>query len=248
METKKVVLPTIIAVVTLIALVAGATYAFFAVGTTDNFGTTTINATAASVGTVAVASTNSLKLAVSAVDMMNNGTSDIYYFAVPTTETSKNYDTPTQATAPVIGTATVTGNGTFNCQYTLEVTPSSTSDGTNMLTKLKAMTSPKPTTGQLILTVNGDDYDLHSTAISDQAPLEIPGTFTNIKDGEGAGKVNGSITAQLKLVNKYTATETYNGYTNSDKIAHSQNDLAGTDLTLTFAIKANSLTCTAVNS
>lgn len=240
METKKVVLPTIIAVVTLIALVAGATYAFFAVGTTDNFGTTTINATAASVGTVAVASTNSLKLAVSAVDMMNNGTSDINYFAVPTTETSKNYDTPTQATAPTIGTATVTGNGTFNCQYTLQVTPSST--GTSMLTALKAMSGDEPTTGQLILTVNGTDHDLFNESLTN-GKFEFSGSFTGIKQG-----TPGAITAQLKLVNKYTATETYNGYTNSEKIAHSQNDLAGTDLTLTFAIKANSLTCTAVNS
>lgn len=249
MESKKIVLPAILAVITLIALVAGATYAYFAVSAVNNFGTSTINATAEQVGTVALEAGDSLTLSVDAVDMAKQN-SDVNYFAVPvvTSGTQAKYET-TQSQAPVIGTATVTGNGTFNCNYTLVVTPSYST--ASMLYALSGMSNPEPTTGQLILSVNGTNYDLYTlstnssgnilkdSAFGTAVALEIPGTFPGIKDGTSSTRVDGHITAQLKLINKTSE---------SSDVAHSQNDLAGTDLTLTFSIKPNTFTCTAVNS
>ena len=77
---KKQLRLTIIAVVTLIALVAGATYAYFSVGTTNSFGTSTINATADSVGNVILQGNNAnLTLNVTAVDMAREN--NIVYYA-----------------------------------------------------------------------------------------------------------------------------------------------------------------------
>lgn len=221
MENKKILLPSILAVITLIVLVVSATYAYFAVETTNNFGTSTINASAESVGTPSLVGGNNLILEVSAVDMMNQA-NNVNYFATTTGEI-----TTTQAEAPIIGTASVTGNGTFNCSYTLNIAASST--GTSMLTRLKAMTSPKPTTGQLILTVNGTNYDLYSQNV----PITYNGTFTGLTAGSGNEQY---IRAQLKLVNLHGE--------NGNLVSQSQNDLANTDVTLTFTITA--FTCTAV--
>ena len=45
-KSTKILMPTIVAVVTLIVLVVGATYAYFTVGATNNFETRTIEASA----------------------------------------------------------------------------------------------------------------------------------------------------------------------------------------------------------
>ncbi len=243
-EENKALIPVIISVVALIMLVVGASYAYFAVNTINNFGTSTINATAETVGTVALSSGDSLTLSVDALDMANQA-NNVNYYAVPvvTSGTQDKYAT-TQTTAPVIGSATVNGNGYFDCDYTLVVTPSYTTS--SMLQALKNMTSPEPTTGQLILYVNGVAYDLYTYAnnvsgnrISDETgsvvALEIPGTFTSISSSQG-----GTITAQLKLVNVHGE--------NGNNVANSQNDLAGTNMTLTFSIKPNTFSCTAVDA
>ena len=249
-EKKKVLVPTIVAVVTLIALVAGATYAYFAVGTTNNFGTTNINATAENVGTVALNAGSDLSLSVTAVDMMakfNEETPvDVNYYAT-VGETTPNH---TNDSTPItIGSAAVTGPGTFNCNYTLEVTPSYTGETarSSMLQQLNGMVSPEPTTGQLILYVNGTSYDLytlvHNNNLSDVVgsivTYEIPGTFTGISESTNSNSTKNLITAQLKLVNLGGA---------NPSVANSQNDLAGTNLNLQIRVKDNSLTCTAVDA
>ena len=223
METKKMILPTVIAVVTLVVLVAGATYAYFAVNVTNNFGTRTITANAAQVGTVVLTQGSDLSLTVSAVDMMNPASEETqpsYYATVGTT--TPNYVT-TQAAAPVMATASTTSSNTFNCTYTLNAAFSGT-----MITALKAMTSPEPTTGQLILTLNGTDYDLFSTT----SPINLTSqTLNGITNGTSR-----TITAQLRLVNLYGS--------NGNNVAASQNDLAGTTATVTITVP--SFTCTAV--
>ena len=236
--------PVLIAIFTLIVLVFGAAYAYFAVTTINNFGTSTVNVAADVVGTVSLSSGDSLTLSVDALDMANPANNNVDYYAVPivTSGTQDKYAT-SQAQAPVIGTAIVTGDGYFDCDYTLVVTPSYTT--ASMLQALKNMTSPEPTTGQLILYVNGTAYDLYTYAnnttgdrISDVTgsvvPLEIDGSFTGINSS-----TNGTITAQLKLVNIHGL--------DGGNVANSQNDLAGTDMTLTFSIKPNSFACEAID-
>lgn len=174
MDKKKILVPTIIAVLTLIVMVVGATYAYFSVATTNNFGTRTVTASAADVGSVALATGSNLYLNLSRVNMMqaNTGT----YYAVTD---SAGTATKTATTAN-IATATVTGSGTFTCNYTLSVAQSGTMK--NALTGV----------GTAILVVNGTEYDVYSTTF----PKTISGTMTGL-----TSEASQNITAQFKFVN-----------------------------------------------
>lgn len=120
-DFKKVVLPAILGVIALIVLTVGATYAYFTVSSlTTGFTRRTVKAQAPEVGNVALASGSNLSITLTAEQMMK-GTNDITYYAsssgVTTTATTEN-----------IGVATVTGAGTFNCEYKLNVSLSATRD------------------------------------------------------------------------------------------------------------------------
>lgn len=209
METKKILVPTIVAIVTLVVLTVSATYAYFMVNTnTEEFTTRTAEATTPTLGNVALTSGNNLSLLLTAADMMIKE-SDIIYYASASGKT-------TTATSETIGKATVNGEGTFNCDYTLTV-----SDNDNSLYDAFQNWSGK-TTGQIVLTVNGIDYDFNTTNLF---PKEISGTFTGLTSSNP-----GIITASLKIVNKMDIN---------------QNDLAGKNITLTFGIKEGSFSCTA---
>ena len=116
----------IVAVVTMIAIVAGATYAYFSVGTTNLFGTSTINATADSMGTVIMQGTNAnLTMSLSAVDMMRANDSITYY---ATTE-GKTTDVSKKET--VIARAYVspeTDTNMYHCTYNLNISHTGTKD------------------------------------------------------------------------------------------------------------------------
>ena len=198
MEKKKILLPTVIAVVTLIALVVGATYAYFSVATTNNFGTRTVTASAADVGSVALVAGSNLSMSLTAADMMNKGS-----------------ETTTLTTAN-IATASVTGAGTFTCNYTLTV-----DDNTSSMYDAFQNMSTK-SAGQIVLSVNGTAYDFNTSSLF---PKTISGTMAGL-----TASVSKNITAQLKVVNK----------TSID-----QSDLAGTSITLTFKVTAFSCTATA---
>ena len=210
MDKKKFIIPTIAAVLTLILLTAGATYAYFSVSTTNSFGTTTIEATADTVGSVALTGGSNLTLHVTAEQMMQ-GANDITYYASAS-------GTTTTETSPVIATATVTGSGTYNCNYTLNIAASATSAANNMYTKFQNMSTMS--TGQIVLTVGGTAYDFNTASLF---PMTINGTLTAVSSGSPK-----TVTAQLKLVNKASIN---------------QDDLQGTDITLTFT--ATAFTCTA---
>jgi len=209
MEAKKILVPTIIAVVTLVMLVVGATYAYFSVGTDNNFGTRTIQASAAEVGSVALATGSNLTMNLTAAQMMKSeGGSTYYASASGTTET---------ATTATIGTATVTGAGTFTCTYELNVAASGTK---NMYTAFQGMTGKS--SGQIVLTVNGTAYDFNTASLF---PKTISGTMTGLTSAASQ-----KITAQLKVVNSATVD---------------QSALAGTDLTLSFTVSDFECTATA---
>lgn len=209
METKKILAPTILAIVTLVLITVGATYAYFVVNTdTKQFETRTAEASTPSLGSVALASGTNLSMTLTTADMMQ-GSSDITYYASSTGKT-------TTATTETIGTATVTGAGTFDCNYTLTVT-----DNDNSLYDAFQSWNGK-TTGQIVLTVNGTDYDFNEANLFSNT---ISGSFTGLKEG-----TNGTITASLKIVNKKDVN---------------QNDLANKSITLSFAVSDFKCTATA---
>jgi len=171
MENKKILLPMIVAITTLVVLTFGATYAYFSVSSTSNV-SATASATAPSVGSVSLSSGTSINMSLTAAQMMKPASNTTYY-------ASANGATTT-ATTVNIASAKATGSGTFSCDYTLNVAYSGT-----MKAKLAA-------TGWLILYVNGTAYDVYSTTF----PKTITGSLTGIT--ASAAK---NITAQLRLVN-----------------------------------------------
>lgn len=83
-SNKKKLFLSIIAITILLIIVIGATYAYFAVGTANNFGTKTISAEAADIGDITLSTpVTSLHVAVSASDMMESNSGYLYY-ATPT--------------------------------------------------------------------------------------------------------------------------------------------------------------------
>jgi len=138
---------------------------------------------------------------------MMMGSEDITYYA------SSNGTTTTETTTN-IGTATVTGNGSYTCDYTLTI-----DDNENSLYDAFQSMSTK-STGQIILTVNGEEYDFHTTNLF---PKTISGTMSGLTSSKSQ-----NITAQLKLVNKVNVD---------------QSTLANKTLTLTFT--ATNFKCTA---
>lgn len=202
METKKVIMPAIVAVLTLVTLVVGATYAYFTISTTNSFGTRTATATAESVGSVALASGNNLSLTVYRKDMM--------------AQTATSFYASGSSTAATLGTATVTGDGTYNCTYKINIYFAGT-----MLTALDSLTTK---TGNVILQINGQDYDVYTNKAynSSSNKLSIDGSMNGIKSGT-TGKITGN------LVFKRTT--------------ENQNALAGT--TITANMDVTNFACTA---
>ncbi len=61
----------IVGIVVMLLIIIGASYAYFTVGTTNNFGTHTVSGTMEDVGSVSLVSTgNNISLNLSAADMM----------------------------------------------------------------------------------------------------------------------------------------------------------------------------------
>ena len=106
-----------------------------------------------------------------------------------------------------IATASVEGNGTMNCEYELST---SLSGKNNMYNAFSNMTGKSA--GQLVLTINDTDYDLYDTIF----PVTISGTLEGLNENTSK-----DIMASFKVVNKRSVN---------------QNNLAGTDLTISFSV------------
>lgn len=204
METKKILAPTIIAIATLLVLVVGATYAYFSVTATNDFGTKTIEASAATVGSVAlVQANNELAMNLTAADMMDKGTDTAY--CIPDSSIA-----PCEVYQNLVRT-TVTGDGTFSCDYTLIIddNPNSMYDVFQNMTGKSA--------NQIVLAFNSlsvpKKYDFNTANLF---PLTINGTMKEV-----TSSYTGHIDAMLKIVNKTSVDQTA---------------LAGTNLTLTINV------------
>lgn len=207
-ENKKIIIPTLIMVITLVMLVMGATYAYFSADYTIDSNTTKIESTIESVGIVSLSAGTDLSLNISAVQMMQQ-TGDVEYYATESGTPS------TSSNTVAIATADVEGNGTMSCDYQLKAALSGTN---NMYTAFTNMSTKSQ--GQLVLTVDGVEYDFYETTF----PKTITGTLSGLKDGSPQ-----NIMASFKVVNKSSID---------------QSDLAGTDLTITFTVE--SLSCSIV--
>jgi len=207
-NSKKIIVPTIVAIVTLVMLTVGATYAYFTVSATNSFGTKTITATTPEIGSVALSTGSNLSMTLTAAQMMKQS-SDVTYYASASGAT-------TTATTANIGTATVTGAGTFTCNYTLSVTDNDNS----LYDAFQSMTGKSA--GQIVLTVNGTAYDFNTASLF---PKTITGTMSGL-----TSSASQNITAQLKFVNKASVD---------------QSSLAGKTITLTFTVSDFSCTATA---
>ena len=181
----------IVGLVFLLLLVVGASYAYFAVTTINNFGTSTINAQAGNIGSVTLNGTNaSLSMSLTAVDMVQ-GNDDITYYASSSGKTT----TPTEE---VIGTASVTPTSDINyyhCTYTLNVTHTGSTD---MYTVFSSAANKSD--GQIILTINGVDFDFYDGW---PASNEVSGEFY-IK-----GTQTRDITAGLRIINDSDINQNY---------------------------------------
>lgn len=79
-DNKKKIFLMAVAIVTLLTIVIGATYAYFAVTEQNNFGTRTVSARAGGMASVVLNGSNTtLLLNLSASDMMQNSNDIVYY-------------------------------------------------------------------------------------------------------------------------------------------------------------------------
>lgn len=199
---KKVLIPMIIGIVLLLVILGSVTYAYFAVGTNNDFGTQTITAGAGEVGTVILRGPNaSLRMDLSLPDMMGSNAGKTYYAS-----SLGKTETPTEE---VIGEATATGTGTYTCNYSMKIEDNSNS----IYDKFQAMNGKS--TEQIVLTVNGVDYDFDEANLF---PKTINGTLSGISVDSPQ-----TITAGLRLVNSSSVNQTA---------------LADSSITLTFSMES----------
>lgn len=178
----------IVGIVFMLLLFLGGTFAYFTVGTTNNFGSKTIIGKLGTLGSVTLNSGSNLKIDLTAADMMQMEFFDQAYYA----SSAGTTETPTEET---IATAQVVGAGIFQCNYKLKVEEDSTN---SMYTALQNMSTKSA--NQIILTVNGKKYDFNTANLF---PLTIDGTFTNLVEG-----TNQEIKVGLTIINKGTVNQT----------------------------------------
>ena len=185
MNTKKILVPTIVAVISFISLTVGATWAYFSVETSKVTQTAKISAELSDVGNVALTGGSDISVSLTSSDMVNKG-KDVTYYASASGKT-------TSATSPVIATATAEGSGTFSCDYSIKIDDNATS----MYDAFQSMGTKS--TGQIVLTVNNSSYDFNTKSL-------FPKTFTGTLSGI-TSTTSKNITAQLKVVNKYNVNQ-----------------------------------------
>ncbi len=220
MEKKKLIAPMIVAILTLAVLVVGATYAYITVTAKINFNTYTISSSVQSMGSVAINGGSNLTMNLTRTQVQKLAKDTMYY-------ASSNGTATTQATAPTIATASVTGEGTFDCTYTLNISSTINNMGTAAVSKGDGLLVLKINhfneTGDNLVTtydMNTAHPDLHSTT-----GVTLNGKMKGLKSG-----INKIITAQLAYKNSLTADQTA---------------LAGTSVTYTFKITKFDCTATA---
>jgi len=180
-NNKKILIPTIVAVSTLILLVFGATYAYFTIGSTNNFGTKDLSATIEDMADAVVLEKieNELSLNVTRAMMSEDNAGTTYY--------ASGSETPAN-----IAKISVAGEGRYACDYTISVTKSASSPENDLYTVFQGMSTKS--WKQLFLKISNRHYDFST---SDLFPITYSGTKGGItKDTPQY------ITANLALLNR----------------------------------------------
>jgi len=199
-KNKKILVSTIIGVTFFLLLIIGTAYAYFSVNSRYDF-SASASATTPAIGSVVLQGTNqTLSMDLTRSDMMSNNAGTYY--------ASFNGKTKTP-TEEVIGVASVDGAGTYTCNYTIKIDDNSNS----IYDKFQNMTGKSE--GQIVLTVNGLDYDFNT---SNLFPKRISGTLSGISESTPQ-----NITAGLKFVNSSTVD---------------QSALADSNITLSFTTES----------
>jgi len=202
---KKTVWKFVIGIVALLLIIIGATYAYFTLSVQNLTDTTRVTGNVEDVGSVALKLENNIYMNLKAYDMQK-WENDVTYYASTKGAT-------TEETEEVIAYTQATGNHTYTCTYTLEVTDVSTNSTYNAFQNMSTKSD-----GQIVLTVDGKDYDFNTNSLF---PLTIDGVIDNVSSTSV-----GEIKAKYKMVNSS---------------AIDQSALAGTDMKLEF--KATKFEC-----
>ena len=195
MKNSKTLVPIAIGVVTMLILIIGATYAYFVVNSNDEISSTDVSVNVEGISSASLESGTNLNIKLSAVDMAKQDEDIIYYASEDgTPQTTENTVT--------IATAKVADEGTYKCDYALNVAYSGD------------MKEAIPGAGSAILNINGIDYDIYLTSF----PMTISGTMYGLnknssKTIEGSLRIinlngtNQSDMAGTKMTFTFTATE-----------------------------------------
>jgi len=193
---KKIIIKFSIGIFALLLLVVGATYAYFALNANIEKSTTNISTELDDIGSVALVTGDNLLMDITFTDMKKYSNSDINYYA------SSNGTTLVE-TDEVIAYTQVVGENNYSCTYTLVVSDESEN---SIYTAFQNMDNKSE--GQIVLTVDGKDYDFNTTSLF---PLTINGNLENVSNLNP-----GKIKAKLKLVNSPSIDQTGFAGTNID--------------------------------
>ena len=198
---KKTTISIIIGVVSLVVVIVGATYAYWNAKGVVNFNTATITYETASKTLLTLNGTTGLLTlgTITSNDMSVYDTEKIYYASATGKKT-----TPTEETIGEVRTP-VGDLNTYRCNFTLALTHSGSAD---LIDRFLSETNGEPdyenrSEGQIILTVNGVEYDLN-----DGFPSTINGTF------EASDENPGQIKVGMKFINLPNVNQIYLKNTN----------------------------------
>ena len=186
MKDKKNIITLAIGIGLLAILVIGATYAFFAVTSNNEFGTKYLSADLEEMGTVTLTKIQeSLTLNVTKEQMDPDNIGTDYYASG-------------SATPANIGVAHVEGVGTFNCSYSLQITKSSNGNDTYELFQSGNYTDKG--SDQILLNINDTTYDFNTSSLF---PISHTGTISNLSSSSDQ-----YITANM-IIKNTDADQTY---------------------------------------
>ena len=211
-RSRKLILPMLVAIVTLGLLVIGATFAYIRVGTDTTYGTNTIKTSIPLTGSASITSGTSISMTLTYDQVTNNSSEQTYY----ATSSGPNTNPNTQQIATIQGLI-----GTVDCTYTLNVKGSPADMAKNAVGLGQDL---------FVLTIqhfdgsgseHTDTFDFHnsytgSNQINSETGVNLTGKVTGISASNTK-----NIYAQLK-------------YKNSPSV--DQSKLANTSATFTFTV------------
>ena len=198
---KKAIIGTAIGIVSMLIIIVGATYAYWNAREAVNFNTSTITYETRENSLIVLNGTSALlTLGTITGPDMKWSPNDVVYYAGEEDKTK----TPTEVTVGIATYGNINDINTYRCQYTLTLTHSGTND---IIDKFLSENYTNRSEGQIILTVNGEEYDLN-----DGFPSTITGYLNVFKNQDAP------INVGLKFVNLSDVDQDYlintNGYIN----------------------------------